>query len=77
MCHAPHWLKAGAKAQHILRASKTLFIIASHGLLRQNVTSKVEELEEERNRGRETRQEMNWSGELNSGGSSDASSRSP
>ena len=56
---------------------KTLFIIASHGLLRQKVSSKVEELEEERNRGRETRQEMNRRGELNSGGSSHESSRSP
>ena len=75
MCHAPQWLKDGAKAQHILRASKTLFIIASHGVLRQKVFSKVEELEEERNRGRETRQEMNLRGELNGGGSSDESSR--
>ena len=32
----------------------------------QKVSSKVEELEEERNRGRETRQEMNRRGELNS-----------
>ena len=43
----------------------------------QKVSSKVEELEEERNRGRKTRQEMKRRVELNSGGSSDESSRSP
>ena len=52
------------------------------GLLRQmdqrlqKVSSKVVVFEEERNRGRETRQEIHRREELNSGGSSDESSRS-